>query len=457
MSDVGPGERPGVAAVPSGAPPAEARLRADARAIVEAALAAVDPARLVAEALEEEAPSPPEGGHLWLVSVGKAASSMAAGAARVLGDALTEGWVLAPDDAGPAPDGMHLLRGAHPLPESRNVEAARVVHGAVRRAGRDDWILLLLSGGASSLLTLPDGDVALDDLRRTTDLLLRSGATIQELNAVRKHLERLKGGGLARAALPARVVALVLSDVVGDPLDVIASGPVSPDPSSFDEAVEVLEAHDLWEAVPQAVRVHLLLGRSGEVQETPKDGDPLFGGVRVRVVGSAVRAAAAAAERARGLGYHAHVLDTEVTGEARVVGRRLAAVARGVADTGSPVQPPAAVVVAGETTVTVVGDGRGGRNQEVALGAARDLDGRDQVLVLSMGTDGVDGPTDAAGALVTGSTLRRARAAGLDATDALERNDAYPFFEALGDLVITGPTGTNVMDLMLVLVGPTGG
>ena len=456
MSDAGAGERP-AAAVPAGAPPAEARLRADARDIVDAALAAVDPARLVAEALEEEAPRPPEGGHLWLVSVGKAASSMAAGAARVLGDALTEGWVLAPDDAAPPPDGLHLLRGAHPLPESRNVEAARVVHGAVRRAGRDDWILLLLSGGASSLLTLPDGDVALEDLRRTTDLLLRSGATIQELNAVRKHLERLKGGGLARAALPARVMALVLSDVVGDPLDVIASGPVSPDPSSFAEAVEVLEAHDLWDAVPQSVRVHLLLGRSGELQETPKAGDPLFGGVRVRVVGSAVRAAAAAAERARALGYHAHVLDTEVTGEARVVGRRLAAVARDVADTGSPVEPPAALVAAGETTVTVVGDGRGGRNQEVALGAARDLDGRDDVLVLSMGTDGVDGPTDAAGALVTGSTPRRARAAGLDAADALERNDAYPFFEALGDLVITGPTGTNVMDLMLVLVGRAAG
>ncbi|MBW3535158.1 MAG: glycerate kinase [Gemmatimonadetes bacterium] len=438
-------------------PPAEMRLRRDALDMVDAALQAVDPDRLVAEALEREKPSPPEGGRLWLVAVGKAAVPMAAGALRVLGDAVTDGWVLAPDGAGDGPPGLHLLHGAHPLPEDRNVGGARTLHEVARRAGPRDWILLLLSGGGSALLTLPDGDVSLADLRATTDLLLRAGATIQELNAVRKHLEVLKGGGLARVAVPARIMALVLSDVVGDPLDVIGSGPVSPDPSTFDEAIEVLEAHGLWNAVPGPVREHLLWGRGGEVAETPKAGDPVFGGVHVRVVGSAVRAAAAAAERARELGYRSHVLDTEVTGEAREVGRRLARVAREVSGTGSPVEPPAAVVAAGETTVTVLGDGVGGRNQEVALAAARDLEDRVDALVLSMGTDGVDGPTDAAGAFATGSTMRRARSAGLDPAGALARNDAYPFFETLGDLVVTGPTGTNVMDLMLVLVGRPAG
>ncbi len=424
--------------------------------MVDAALAAVDPHRLVVEALGEEAPEPPEGGRIVLVSVGKAAMAMASGARRALGGRIAEGWVLAPD-GGSAPDeGFHVLRGGHPLPDSRNTQASRTILEALWRAGPSDWVLFLVSGGASALLTLPDGDVSLDDVRWVTALLLRAGAPIGELNTVRKHLDRLKGGGFAREAEPSRVMALVLSDVVGDPLDVIASGPVSPDSTTFADAVAMLQSRGVWGDVPPAVREHLLLGCQGELPETPKPGDPVFGGVHARVIGSAARAAAAAAEKARALGYRARVVDTAVTGEAREVGRRLAALAREVADVGAPEAPPAALVLAGETTVTVRGDGTGGRNQEVALGAALDLDGRERCLVMAVGTDGIDGPTDAAGALAVGSTLRRARAAGLDPADALERNDAYPFFRTLDDLVVTGPTGTNVMDLLLVLVAEAG-
>lgn len=346
-----------------------------------------------------------------------------------------------------APEGFRTYRGGHPLPDQEGLEGARDVCDLLRRSGPRDRVLLLLSGGGSSLLTLPRSDVSLDDLRRTTDLLMRAGAAIGQLNAVRKHLESLKGGRLAALCEPAPLRALVLSDVVGDPLDVIASGPVSPDPSTFADAIAALEDLLVWDEVPQAVREHLVLGREGEHEETPKPGDSTFAGVRVEVVGNAETAARAAALEAKRRGYRTTVGSTSITGEARDVGALLAAQARELA---GGIQP-ACLVQAGETTVAVKGGGRGGRSQEAALAAALDLEGQDGLLVLVAGTDGIDGPTDAAGAFASGSTLPRAGAAGLDARAHLAENDSHPFFDALGDLVRTGPTGTNVMDLMLVL------
>lgn len=428
----------------------EHRLRKDALAIFRAALASVDPEVLVRAALAGDPRLlPPAGGRLVVVSVGKAAVPMARGAWAALGESIAEGVLLAPlGGGGSAPDGFREHRGGHPLPDQAGMAGARDVLDTVRRAGRLDRVLLLLSGGGSALLTLPHPSVSLPELREVTERLLRAGASIGELNAVRKHLERLKGGRLAALAEPAPLTALVLSDVVGDPLDVIASGPVSPDSSTFGEAIEVLRNRGLWEAAPPLVREHLTRGREGRAPETPKDGDAAFAGVQVKVVGNAALAARRAAEEAERLGYPSRVRSTGVTGEARDVGAFLAAEVRGLLRSGNV---PACVVTAGETTVTVRGNGRGGRNQELALSAALHLDGEAGALVLSAGTDGVDGPTDAAGAIATGTTLHRARSLGLDPEDHLARNDAHPFFDALGDLVRTGPTGTNVMDLMLAL------
>jgi glycerate-2-kinase len=436
----------------SGGPPepplaqGEAKLRSDALEIFGAALRAVDPERLVEDALRQDPPRP--SGRLLVLAVGQAALGMARGAARVLGDAIGEGILITPSSTtGVAPSGFQVYRGGHPLPDSQSLAGAEHVRRAVQAAGSDDHVLLLLSGGGSAMLTLPHPDVSLDAVRAVADRLMRAGAGIRELNTVRKHLETLKGGRLAKLAYPAPVTALILSDVVGDPPDVIASGPVSPDPSTYADALRVLDARGVMVDVPEPVRAHLARGVRGEEDETPKPGDPSLGLVRVSIVGSAALAASRAMEEAVRLGYEARVESAEVTGEARTVGESMAARALDLRPGGRA----SCSVFAGETTVTVRGNGRGGRNQELALAAALGLEGRAGVLVFSAGTDGVDGPTDAAGALATGTTVARARALGLDADAHLRRNDSYPFFDALGDLVRTGPTGTNVMDLMLVL------
>jgi hydroxypyruvate reductase len=312
----------------------------------------------------------------------------------------------------------------------------------------------LISGGGSALATWPVEGVSLADLQVATDALLRSGATINELNAVRKHLDRVKGGGIARiaGAKRAQVLSLILSDVVGDPLDVIASGPTSPDSTTFADAWKVIESRGLAENIPSAIREHLLAGRRGEIQDTPKPGDALFERVQNVIVGSNRQAAQAAVKRAEELGFNALLLSTFVEGEAREVARVAAALAKEVVRYDQPVKKPACLVWGGETTVTVHGKGKGGRNQELALAAAIALDGWNGVLVKALGTDGTDGPTDAAGAIATGGTVVRARALGIDASVMLADNDAYHFFAPLGDLIITGPTGTNVNDLFFILV-----
>lgn len=317
------------------------------------------------------------------------------------------------------------------------------------KAEADDLILCLISGGASALTPAPVAPVTLADKQRTTALLLRSGADIHEMNTVRKHLSDFKGGQLARVAAPATVISLILSDVIGDDLDVIGSGPTVPDPSTFADAVQVLKRRGLLGKVPARVRRRLEEGAA----ETPKPGDPVFRKVRNTIVGSNRLAISAAAERARALGYHVSILSSVIEGETRDVGGVHAAIAKEILATGHPVRRPACVISGGETTVTLRGNGKGGRNQEFVLAAAaaiRDLPG---VVILSAGTDGTDGPTDAAGAIATGQTLERATALGMDWRSYLAANDSYRFFDALGDLIKTGPTQTNVMDVRLVLVG----
>ncbi len=435
-------------------------LRQHARAILDAALAAAGARVAVARALSLDGERLRVAGaeeiglasvqRIWLIGAGKAACGMAAGALEVLGGRVTGGTLTTKDGHGCALPWMEVWEAAHPVPDTRGMAGAADALRMARAAGPGDLVLCLLSGGASALWPAPAAGVPLTDLQSVTDALLRAGATIRETNTVRKHLSRIGGGWLARAAAPARVVTLAVSDVVGGALDVIASGPTVPDSTAFADALDVLARYDIQ--APRSVRARLRAGVAGEVEETPKAGDSAFDRASAYVVASnadALRGAAAAAER---LGYRARIVADDVEGEARSVGEQVGLLVRDTLAEGPAF--PVALLLGGETTVTVQGRGRGGRNQELALACAMELEGVDGVLVVSVGTDGTDGPTEAAGAFADGSTVARGHAAGLDARDALRRNDAYPFLRAAGDLVVTGPTGTNVNDLVLVLVGP---
>jgi len=435
-------------------------------ALSRAALAAVEPAAAVRRALRREGDTLFVAGRrydlsayrrLFVVGGGKAAAPMAAATAALLGDRLAGGLVITKyghtlkDEARLVPDQIQLLEAGHPVPDEAGLRGAERLAALLDGAQADDLVICLISGGGSALLTLPQPGIGLDDLRGLTDALLRCGATIVEINAVRKHLSRLKGGGLARLAAPATVIALILSDVVGDPLDVIASGPTSPDPTTFADAWAILERYDLITSLPRPIVEHLQAGLAGRVPETPKPGDPLFGHVHNVVIGSNALAAQAAVARARELGFATLLLSTFVEGEAREVARVAAALAKDMARNGRPLSPPACLILGGETTVTVRGSGRGGRNQELALAAAIALDGWPRVLVATLATDGNDGPTDAAGAIATGETVAQGRALGLDARAYLANNDAYTYFDRLGGLIRTGPTNTNVNDLLMIL------
>jgi glycerate 2-kinase len=431
-------------------------------AVLRASLAAVDPESVVRRHVQRKdqrllvgdgAYDLAEVGKVWVVGGGKAAVPMAAALWDILGERIASGVVVTkyghvdPDlDTG----SVEVIEAGHPVPDENGVVGARQMAGLLQGVDEHDLVLAVISGGGSALLTLPAGDLSLDDLQSTTQLLLRSGATIVELNAVRKHLSLIKGGGLARLAGGARAAGLILSDVVGDPLDVIASGPLSPDPTTFADAWEVLARYGLLERVPDAVRTRLKAGCDGEIGETPKPGDALFDRIQTTIVGSNRLAAQAAVEEGLNQGLNALLLSTYVEGEAREVARVASALAKELVHHNRPVARPACLVWGGETTVTVRGDGTGGRNQELALAAALALDGWPDVILVALGTDGTDGPTDAAGAVATGETISRAASKGLNARLHLEQNNAYPFFDALHDLIRTGPTGTNVNDLLFI-------
>ncbi len=435
-------------------------LPAALRQMLQAALDAVDPYRAVKRALES--PDPPTQALLAaprvvVIALGKAAFPMARAAQEVLGARVARGVVVtkAGHASGELP-GFRVLIGGHPVPNEGSVRAAAAILAALRGLRPDDAVLLLISGGGSALVTAPHLPLTLADMQRTTALLLASGATIEEINAVRKHLDAVKGGGLARAAAPARVVALVLSDVLGDPLDAIASGPAVPDPTTFADAWAVLERHGLADEVPPTVREWLQRGLRGEAPETPKPGDPLFARVHHRIVGNLALAVEAAAAEAERLGFHTAIATTALQGEAREIGRALAAVLQEMARRDRPLPRPACLLLGGETTVTLgKAPGLGGRNQELALAAVEALAGLPDAWLVSFATDGTDGPTDAAGAAATGETLARARALGLEPADFLCRHDAYPFWETVGGLLRTGPTQTNVNDLVLLVTMPS--
>ncbi len=431
-------------------------LRTDMETLRKAALRAVDPAEAVARNLHTEGLGPLEQAHrLLLLAIGKAALPMAEAALSVLGERIDGGVVVTKRGhaVGRRLPPLEIIESGHPVPDEAGLQAAERVEEALDRPGWDG-LLLLLSGGASALLPAPAAGLTLDDLQRTTDLLLRSGAPIEALNAVRKHLSRLKGGQLARRVAPRPLLALVLSDVVGDRLEVIGSGPAFPDPTTYAEAWRIVERAGIADRLPAAVRAHLQRGIAGEQAETPKPGDPIFRYVLHRIVGSNRIAAQAATRTAERLGYRPLLLTTFIEGEAREIAHVAAALVKGNLRHGDPFPPPACFVWGGETTVTVRGSGRGGRNQELALAAALALEGAGPFLLMALATDGTDGPTEAAGGLIDGGTVARIRAAGLDPWACLEANDAYTALQASGDLLITGPTGTNVNDLLVILTAP---
>lgn len=428
--------------------------------ILEASLLAADPKSAVSKAMEINGEllrivdmllDLRKFERIIVIGAGKAVLPMAVQVSDILGNRISDG-VLIPKQIDPVlypmlPSNILVLPGSHPVPSSKSVLASRALISLLQKSSKDDLIIALISGGGSALMTMPEEDVRLEEIQELTSLLLESGANIQEINVLRKHLDQLKGGGLAHFAYPAQLVTLILSDVIGNPLDVIASGPTVADSSIFQDAWNVLKKYNLINKTPQNIVSRIEKGCRGEINETLKANNHVFIKVRNFVIGSNIQAALASVEQAKKEGFHANILTTYLHGEAFLAGQFLASILNEMVASQNPLASPACLVVGGETTVTIKGSGKGGRNQEVALGAVMELAGLKNAVLITLATDGEDGPTDAAGAIVSGRTLHDAMKWNLDPLDFLNRNDSYHFFEALGKLIRIGSTGTNVNDL----------
>ncbi len=390
--------------------------------------------------------------NVYVVGGGKASGSMAEVLEEILGKRITNGVVNVPRGDSHKTSRIRLNSSGHPVPDEAGVAGTRSILAIAEQAEKDDLIICLISGGGSSLIPLPRDDISLKDKQKLTSALLKSGARINEINAVRKHISNFKGGWLAKKAYPATILNLVLSDVVGDDLEVIASGPTVPDSTTFADARRVLEKYDLWNNATVSIRRVLSDGEKGFVAETPKPSDSAFDKVHTVILGNCRIVSRAAVQYLRSEGLNALVLTSTLEGEAKDIGGLFASIANETAVSNDPAPKPAAFVATGETTVKVMGKGVGGRNQELVLSAALRLNDVDGVVVASLSTDGVDGPTDAAGAIADGKTLARAAKIGLHPEEYLANNDSCNFFSKLGDLIVTGPTGTNVNDISVIVV-----
>jgi len=438
------------------------KLRDDAIAIFQAGLRAVEPAAAVRRHVQR-------GGNfltaadrqydlrnfknIFVIGAGKAACPMAAVLEEILAERLTGGQVNVKYGHLSPLEKIHIQEAGHPIPDEAGMRGTEKILDLLRQAEESDLVIGVLSGGGSALLPMPAEGITLEDKQAATKLLLACGATINEMNAVRKHISQVKGGQLARAVYPATLITLLLSDVIGDPLDVIASGPTVPDESTFKETQRIFEKYNIQPQLPASIKKHIDKGLAGAAPETPKAGEPIFKKTQNLIIASNRQAIAAAKAEAQKRGYQTLILSTLIEGETREVARMHAAIAKEIHLSGNPLPPPACVISGGETTVTLRGNGLGGRNQEFVLAAALEISGWPATVILSAGTDGTDGPTDAAGALGDGNTVERAEVLGLKPQIFLSENNTYRFFEQLGDLMITGPTNTNVMDLRIMLVG----
>jgi glycerate-2-kinase len=390
--------------------------------------------------------------NVYVIGGGKATGSMAEALEQILRKYITNGLVNVPHGSKHKTGIIKLQEANHPIPDEAGVEGTRRMLEIAEQAKEDGLVICLISGGGSSLMPLPRGEISIADKREITNTLLKCGATINEINTVRKHISDFKGGWLAKKAYPATILNLILSDVVGDPLDFIASGPTVPDSTTFSDAVKVLKKYGLWDTVPASIKKVLSDGEKGIIPETPKTNDEAFKKVYNVVVGNNRFASLAASEELKSEGLKTLLLTAVLEGEARHVGTALASIAREVSLSGNPIPKPAGIIAGGETTVTVTGKGSGGRNQELALAAALKLKETDGMVIASLSTDGIDGPTDAAGAIVDGKTLARAAKARLTPEKYLTENNSYNFFSKLDDLIFTGSTGTNVNDISLIVV-----
>lgn len=393
-------------------------------------------------------------GAVYAVAFGKAATSMADAVEEVLGERLTGGIVVSNSRPQNPYKRLGFYLSSHPVPDDRSLTATKEVVSILEKAGEKDLVIFLISGGGSALLALPSPGISLDDKRKATETLLRSGVDKYGLNAVRKHISQIKGGGLLKKALPARVITLILSNVVSDKLDAIASGPTVPDPTTFEDAWRVIEALDLEHKLPPQVVVHLEEGRSGNSPETLKEGEYDPKNVQTLIVGNNFKSLIAAEKKAEELGYNTLMLSSQISGEAREVAKVVSAIAFDVERFDIPVKKPSCIIFGGETTVTLqstLGAGKGGRSTETALSFCMEIIGHD-IVGLFCDTDGIDGPIDAAGAVCDGQSRLQARTINVSAREHLAQNNSYDFFDKLGDLIITGPTGTNVMDIGIVLI-----
>ncbi len=443
--------------------PVQSDLREMRRAalhVFEVALRSVDPGRAVKRSLRRDGDrlrvceldfDLGEIDSLRLLAFGKASLAMAKAATEVL--APKEALVVVGQGEMAEESSFPAVEGGHPYPDEGSLRAGSLALQMAGRCGPADLFLVLVSGGGSAMLE--QTDLPLSVLQEVSELVIRSGMDIKRLNTVRKHLSTVKGGQLARVAASegGSVISLAISDVVGDSPSFIASGPTAPDETTFSDAKEALVSFGLWDVIPAIVRDRIDAGILGDLPETPKPGNPTFDRVHNVVIANNMRACRAAQEEARRMGFEPLILTCELQGEARDAGRVLAALALSVDEEGLPVGKPAAIIAGGETTVAVKGLGEGGRNQELALAAMPLLGGR-EIVLLSCGTDGLDGQTNAAGATVDGESLHRSTGLGLNHLEYLRNNDSHGFFRQLGDAVVTGPTGTNVMDLQVILVGP---
>ncbi len=395
--------------------------------------------------------------HIYVIGAGKASAQMGAAMESLLGGAVSGGAICVKYGHTAPLEKIRLIEAGHPLPDAAGMTGAAAIMEIAEKAGPDDLIICLLSGGGSALLPLPARPVTLLEKQTTIDRLLACGADIYEINAIRKHISQIKGGQLAVSAYPARIVTLALSDVVGDAPDVIASGPTVPDTSTFSDCANIIERYHLRHQLPDSVIRRIEQGNAGGLPETPKPLDPIFNKADYHIVGSNFQALCAARDAAEKLGYRPLILSSSFEGETRACARFHSAMIREIHQSGNPVAPPACLLSGGETTVVLKGNGRGGRNQEFALTAALEIAGQGETVILSAGTDGTDGPTDAAGAVVDSRTTALAGSMGLDPESFLENNDSYRFFKKTQNLLMTGPTGTNVMDIRIILIAKKAG
>lgn len=437
------------------------KMRQDALEIFHAGIKAVDPAICVPQycslkdnlfIVEKKIYNLDHYDQILVLGAGKASAAMGAALENILGDRITKGLIIVKYGHRQRLNKIDIAEAAHPVPDENGIIATQKLLDLARLSTKKTLVICLISGGGSALMTLPAGEITLKDKQDTTTALLACGATIHDINTIRKHLSQIKGGQLAKAVYPSDMLCIVMSDVVGNDLSTIASGPTIPDEGTYGQCLDTIHHYRIEDKIPETVIEHLTNGKNGLIFETPNPRDPIFKCVNQIIIADNMKALLMAQKKAKQLGYTPLLLSSMIEGETKEVAKMHTAIAKEALMTGYPVAPPACILSGGETTVTLKGKGKGGRNQEFALACAMGIESLANVVILSGGTDGTDGPTDATGAIADGQTLKRSQDMEFVPTDYFINNNAYPFFDQMGDLIKTGPTCTNVMDIRIMLI-----